>query len=61
MLYHSSFAASAVTLLLFGSVEAGLYGKNSAVLQVDGKSYNRLITKSNHTSVSFTVLISGNC
>ncbi len=30
----------------------GLYSKNSAVLQVDGKSYNKLIAKSNQVSVS---------
>jgi protein disulfide-isomerase A6 len=29
----------------------GLYTKNSPVLQVDSKTYDRLIAKSNHTSV----------
>lgn len=33
--------------------QAGFYTKNSPVLQVDAKSYDRLIAKSNHTSVSF--------
>lgn len=32
--------------------QAGLYPKSSAVLQVDGKSYDRLIAQSNYTSVS---------
>jgi protein disulfide-isomerase A6 len=32
--------------------QAGLYSKSSPVLQVDGKSYDRLIAQSNYTSVS---------
>jgi protein disulfide-isomerase A6 len=51
MLRSWSLAASAVTLLLVPHADAGLYAKNSAVLQVDAKSYNRLITQSNHTSI----------
>ncbi|KAF3069412.1 putative protein disulfide-isomerase [Trichoderma lentiforme] len=31
--------------------QAGFYTKNSPVLQVDAKSYDRLIAKSNHTSI----------
>ncbi|EHK24286.1 disulfide isomerase related protein, partial [Trichoderma virens Gv29-8] len=31
--------------------QAGLYTQNSPVLQVDAKSYDRLIAKSNHTSI----------
>ncbi|KAL6910189.1 thioredoxin domain-containing protein [Trichoderma evansii] len=31
--------------------QAGLYPKSSAVLQVDGKSYDRLIAQSNYTSI----------
>jgi protein disulfide-isomerase A6 len=48
----STFATSATVFALIAFVEAGLYGKNSAVIQVDGKSYDRLITQSNYTSVS---------
>jgi protein disulfide-isomerase A6 len=29
----------------------GMYSKGSPVLQVDSKTYDRLIAKSNHTSV----------
>lgn len=36
--------------------QAGLYSKSSPVLQVDGKSYDRLIAQSNHTSVSAPIL-----
>ncbi|KAI9684585.1 MAG: hypothetical protein M1822_005673 [Bathelium mastoideum] len=39
-------------LLLLAPVAAsGLYTKNSPVLQVDGKSYDKLIARSNHTSI----------
>jgi protein disulfide-isomerase A6 len=31
----------------------GIYTKSSPVLQVDAKSYDSLIARSNHTSVSF--------
>lgn len=41
------------TIALSAAVSAnGLYTKGSAVLQVDGKSYNKLIAKSNQVSVS---------
>lgn len=40
-------------LFLAGHVHAdGLYSKSSAVLQVDGKSYDKLIAKSSLVSVS---------
>ncbi len=52
MLSKSYFAAFA-SLVLAAAVNAdGLYSKGSAVLQVDGKSYNKLIAKSNQVSVS---------
>lgn len=38
-------------LALAGAAQAGFYTKNSPVLQVDAKNYDRLIAKSNHTSV----------
>lgn len=34
---------------------AGLYPKSSAVLQVDAKDYDRLIAKSNQTSVRHSI------
>ena len=47
-----SFLLAFATLLLTSSVNAqGLYSKGSAVLQVDGKSYNKLVAKSNQVSV----------
>lgn len=48
----------AVATALFSTVPAvsaaGLYPKGSAVLQVDAKDYDRLIAKSNQTSVRQT-------
>jgi protein disulfide-isomerase A6 len=53
MVHTSTLVAAAATLLLASpGAAAGLYTKNSPVIQVDGKSYDRLIAKSNHTSVS---------
>ncbi|KAI9700515.1 MAG: hypothetical protein M1820_006814 [Bogoriella megaspora] len=44
--------ALAVPWLLLSPVAgAGLYTKSSPVLQVDGRSYDKLIAKSNHTSI----------
>lgn len=39
-------------LALLGVAHAGIYGKNSAVLEVTAKNYDKLIANSNHTSVS---------
>ena len=51
MISKSSLLAF-ITLLLTASVSAqGLYSKGSAVLQFDGKSYNKLVAKSNQVSV----------
>lgn len=38
-------------MTLLGVASAGFYTKNSPVLQVDAKNYDRLIAQSNHTSV----------
>jgi protein disulfide-isomerase A6 len=52
---HSLTTVAAVALLsALPAAGAGLYPKSSAVLQVDGKNYNRLIEKSNYTSVSLS-------
>jgi hypothetical protein len=53
MVHTSAITAAAAALLLAVPCSAGLYSKNSPVLQVTGKSYDRLIAKSNYTSVSF--------
>lgn len=51
--FNPTVAVAAVALLsALPAAAAGLYTKNSPVLQVDAKNYDRLITKSNHTSVS---------
>ena len=54
-----TFTPLAVAALAFLSAlpaaqAAGLYTKSSPVLQVDAKNYDRLITKSNYTSVSLS-------
>jgi protein disulfide-isomerase A6 len=43
---------AAVLLDLLVGAEASLYTSKSPVLQVDAKSYDRLIARSNHASVS---------
>jgi hypothetical protein len=50
-----STATVVATLSLFGAAHAGLYLKSSPVLQVDGKSYEKMIAKSNYTSVSLSL------
>ena len=45
-------------LALLGVANAGFYSKSSPVLQVDAKNYERLIAKSNHTSVRPTTSLS---
>jgi hypothetical protein len=52
-MHHPTIASAltAVLALMPAAQAAGLYTKNSPVLQVDGKSYERLIAKSNYTSV----------
>ncbi|OBT84197.1 hypothetical protein VE02_06589 [Pseudogymnoascus sp. 03VT05] len=52
MVYTGALAAAATALLLTSpATAAGLYPKSSAVLQVDAKNYDRLIAKSNYTSI----------
>ncbi|KAI0409934.1 hypothetical protein F4802DRAFT_542674 [Xylaria palmicola] len=47
-----TLAVAAVAFLsALPAAQAGLYPKSSPVLQVDAKNYERLIAKSNHTSV----------
>ncbi|KAI1436811.1 thioredoxin-domain-containing protein [Xylaria sp. CBS 124048] len=49
---NPTLAVTAVAFLsALPTVQAGLYTKSSPVLQVDAKNYDRLIAKSNHTSV----------
>ncbi|KAL8835954.1 MAG: hypothetical protein Q9170_003111 [Blastenia crenularia] len=51
MLSHGVLAFLAPALLLGAGVQAdGIYSKTSAVLQVDGKSYDKLVAKSNQVS-----------
>ncbi|RFU76149.1 disulfide isomerase related [Trichoderma arundinaceum] len=44
-------ATLAASLAALPLAQAGFYSKSSPVLQVDAKSYDRLIAKSNHTSI----------
>jgi protein disulfide-isomerase A6 len=53
MAMSTSLALLAVATLFSAPVNAGLYPKSSAVLSITGKTYDRLIAQSNHTSVSF--------
>ncbi|KAJ4297359.1 hypothetical protein N0V88_004277 [Collariella sp. IMI 366227] len=51
-MHHSTLCAVAVALLsALPGAEAGIYTKKSPVLQVDAKDYDRLIAKSNYTSI----------
>ena len=48
------FNALCAASFIVGGVHAdGLYAKSSAVLQVDGKSYDKVVAKSNLVSVSY--------
>jgi protein disulfide-isomerase A6 len=53
-MWFSAILATSAASLLFPApaVAAGLYTKNSPVIQVDANSYDRLIAKSNYVSVS---------
>ncbi|KAF1808203.1 hypothetical protein P152DRAFT_462777 [Eremomyces bilateralis CBS 781.70] len=51
MIRSVALAATAAYLLLNPAAAAGLYTKGSPVLQVDSTNYDRLITKSNYTSI----------
>jgi protein disulfide-isomerase A6 len=62
-MHHPTLCAVAIALLsALPGAQAAIYTKKSPVLQVDAKDYDRLITKSNYTSVSqsrfFSVLSS---
>ena len=50
---HPTTLAAALTAALAAlpAAQAGMYTKSSPVLQVDARSYSKLIAKSNHTSV----------
>jgi protein disulfide-isomerase A6 len=53
MWFSAILATSAASLLFpWPAIAAGLYTKNSPVIQVDANSYDKLIAESNYTSVS---------
>lgn len=55
---NPTLATVAVALLsALPTVSAGIYTKSSPVLQVDAKSYDRLVAKSNYTTVRFTICL----
>ncbi|KZL79008.1 disulfide isomerase [Colletotrichum incanum] len=51
MHHPTLLAAGAAVLSALPGVQAGMYPKSSAVLQVDAKNYDNLIAKSNYTSI----------
>ncbi|KAL8883561.1 MAG: hypothetical protein Q9192_007101, partial [Flavoplaca navasiana] len=52
MLGHGVFTFLAPALLFSaGAAADGLYPKKSSVLNVDGKSYDKLVAKSNQVSI----------
>jgi protein disulfide-isomerase A6 len=51
---HTLCALAAALLWAIPGAQAGMYTKKSPVLQVDAKDYDRLIAKSNYTSVGST-------
>jgi protein disulfide-isomerase A6 len=51
MVHSSAITVAVAAVLAALPVNAGLYSKDSPVLQVDGKNYDRLIAQSNYTSV----------
>lgn len=54
MYFSASIKTLSAALFVVGLARAdGLYSKSSAVLQIDGKSYDKLIAKSNLVSVSY--------
>jgi hypothetical protein len=57
-MFASPLLSVVLTALLVSkpAIAAGLYTKNSPVIQVDAKSYESLIAKSNYTSVSLSPL-----
>lgn len=56
--FNPTVAIAAVALLsALPMANAGFYTKNSPVLQVDAKSYDKLIAKSNQTSVRLYFII----
>ncbi|EEY23823.1 disulfide-isomerase A6 [Verticillium alfalfae VaMs.102] len=51
-MHHPTLLAVGIAALVsMPGAMAGMYPKSSAVLQVDGKSYDRLIAQSNYTSI----------
>lgn len=56
MFFKLLLAVSAATSLTATANAEGLYSKNSAVLQVNGKNYDKLIAKSIQVSVGLVNL-----
>jgi protein disulfide-isomerase A6 len=60
-MHHPTLGTLAVALLsALPGAQADIYSKKSPVLQVDAKSYDRLIAKSSYTSVSRRLCFSWN-
>jgi hypothetical protein len=55
-MHHTTLSTLAMALLAtLPGAQAGLYTKKSPVLQVDAKDYDRVIAKSNYTSVCLII------
>lgn len=50
-MHHPTLLAALTALASIPSAQAGLYSKSSPVLQVNARTFDSLIAKSNHTSV----------
>lgn len=55
MHHPALIAALTASLAALPVAQAGIYTKNSPVLQLDGRSYEQQVVKSNHTSVSLLI------
>ncbi len=49
-------ATTAALFLVLPASADGMYTKSSPVLQIDARNYDKLIARSNHTSVGYAAL-----
>jgi protein disulfide-isomerase A6 len=52
MVHSATLTAAAAALLLALPAAASMYPKGSSVINVDARTYDRLVVKSNYTTVS---------
>lgn len=56
---HTPTCLLVAVLAALPAAQAGIYTKNSPVIQLTGRTYDKLITKSNYTSVCCLILLVG--